>query len=1098
MHCAMCKAETKQGDRFCSACGAQLALICSTCGLAARPGDRFCAGCGTGLVAAPAEAYLPPSSPSPLLSTTSSSTPGAVRQLGDGERKRVTVLFADLKGSTAAIEGLDPEAAFGRIEPAVQIMIRLVQRYEGVVCRRLGDGILAIFGAPAAHEDHAVRACFAALGMQREMRDAGMGEMLRVGLNSGDVLYRTISSEFGLEVDVVGPVVHVAARMEQLATAGSVYMTGETQALTQGLVEIRGVGPREVKGASAPIEVYEAIGASLHRSRWQASAARERAPFVGRDGERATLEAALAALDRRRGGVIGICGEAGLGKSRLVHSVVRESDEASPHKTIFAAATALGRTIPYHALASALRDLVGIAESEDTQRISSLLSTALGELDPALIADVPVFTSLISLAGATPEWLTLDPRGKRVAARDAFLRLARAAAARRPVAFVFEDMHWVDRDSEEVLRAVAELTRDVPLLAVLTYRAEYEDSWLPAVGGTRLRMAPLGDDDVRRSLGEWFVEGPETRQLIERLTRRVGGNPLFVEECVRALAHQGALTGIVTEGDGSRPPGRRRYACWETPDQITVPPSVHDVIASRIDRRSPDCVALLQTLAMIGSRVPLWLAEQVSGVGAARTGAALREAVAAEILVQTSLYPDVEYTFTHALLREVAHDSLTRSRRVEAHRRVLAAIEAHHGERLPEQAAWMAHHAAEGELWEDAAAHQGRAADRALARGSYVEAIGGLRAAFVSFERSSRPREATERAIDQLRTLRALLYATAGDPAEINATLARAEELARGIDDRVRLAWVWADQSSQAWVEGDNGRAIAVARSSLEIAEEAEDLRLRALALFRLGLGHHAVGDHVGAVEALGRSCDILSGDLKAERIGTAGATSVLGGGYLVAALCELGRFEEANQRLAQAIAAAAAARDIYSIAAAQMGRCMLAIARSDVATAIPALEALLGGARSAGIVAVTIYIETLLGRAKFIAGDVAGAIELLSEKEETASVPRASLHGLTKIWLADAKLAAGAAADAEAILDEAEREMAARGEAGGLAHCWATRGKVALAGGNLPAAEAAFVRGFDQATILWMRPVVEACQAGLATIAAARRAATPSATAAG
>lgn len=1091
MHCPMCNAETKQGARFCTACGAQLPLVCRTCGATNLPGDRFCAGCGVGLVAAPADDALPAAAGVSLVSAA------AHRHVGDGERKRVTVLFADLKGSTAAIEGLDPEAALSRIEPAIQIMIRLVHRYEGVVCRRLGDGILAIFGAPAAHEDHAVRACFAALGMQREMREAGMGEMLRVGLNSGDVLYRTISSELGIEVDVVGPVVHVAARMEQLATPGSVYMTGETQSLTQGLVEIHAIGPREVKGASAPIEIYEAAGALLHRSRWQASASRERAPFVGREGERATLEAALTALDRRRGGVIGICGEAGLGKSRLVHSVVRDSDKASPHKTVFAAATALGRTIPYHALASALRDLIGIADSDDTQRILTILSAVLGDLDPALAADVPIFASLISLAGATPEWLAMDPRAKRAAARDAFMRLARAAAARRPVAFVFEDMHWVDRDSEEVLRAVAELTREAPLLAVLTYRAEYDDLWLPAVGGTRLRMAPLGDDDVRRSLGEWFVEGPETEQLIERLTRRVGGNPLFVEESVRALAHQGALTSIVVEGDGSQP-RQRRYACWETPDLITVPPSVHDVIASRIDRRSPDCVALLQTLAMIGTRVPLWLAERVSGQTTTRTETALREAVSAEILVQASLYPDVEYTFTHALLREVAHDSLTRTRRVEAHRRILAAIEAHHVGRLPEHAEWMAHHAAEGELWDVAAVHQGHTAERALARGSYAEAIAGLRMALGSFERSSRSREATERAIDQLRVQRALLYATGSAPAEINATLSLAEELARSIDDRVRLAWVWADQSGQSWVEGENGQAIAAARRSLEIAEEAADVRLRALALFRLGLGLYAVGDYVGAAEALGRSCGLLSGDLRAERIGTAGATSVLGGGYLVTTLCELGRYDEAAQRLTQVIAAAAVARDIYSIAAAQIARCILAIARGDVATAMPALEALLGGARTAGIVAVTIYLETLLGRAKFIAGDFAGAIELLSEKEETASVPRASLHGLTKVWLAEAKVAVGAAAEADEILEGAEREMTERGEAGHLAHCWAIKGKTALARDNLAAADIAFARGFDQANILWMRPTAAICQAGLATVAAARQAATPSATAAG
>lgn len=1019
------------------------------------------------------------------------------RQVGDGERKRITVLFSDLKGSTASIEGLDPESALSRIEPAIQIMLRLVHRYEGVVCRRLGDGILAIFGAPVAHEDHAVRACFAALGMQREMREAGMDEMLRVGLNSGDVLYRTISTAMGLEVDVVGPVVHVAARMEQLATPGSVFMTAETQALTQGLVETRSVGLREIKGSTIPVETFEATGALLYRSRWQASSVRARAPFVGRDGERAALETALGALGRARGGAIGISGEAGLGKSRLVHDLVPGGDTSAPYKTAFAAATALGRSIPYHALASALRDLLGIADGDDGARISSVVNAVLGELDPGLSSDAPFFVSLMSLSSATPEWLAMDPRRKREAARDAFLRLARAAAAKQPLAFVFEDMHWVDRDSEEVLRAVAGLTREAPLLAILTYRPEYDDSWLSGVGGARLRMAPLGDDDVRRSLREWFVEGPETEQLIERIARRVGGNPLFVEECVRGLAQQGALTTIATPSDGGQP-GRRRYACWAAPDQIDMPPSVHDVVASRIDRRSQECVALLQMLSLVGRRVPLWLANRVSDQTPVRTEEVLREAVAAEILVQTSLYPDVEYTFTHALLREVTHDSLTRVRRIDAHRRILAAIEAHHADRPHEQAEWMAHHAAEGELWETAAVYQGRAAERALARGSYVEAIAGMREALSSFEKSSRSREATQRAIDHLRGLRALLFATAGSPAEINSALALAEELARGIEDRLRLGWVWADQSAQSWVEGENRQATAAARRSLEVAEEAGDLRLRALALFRLGLGVYALGDYVGAAEALGRSCDLLSGDLRAERIGTAGATSVLGGGYLVATLCELGRYEEAEQRLAEAIAAAASARDIYSIAAAQIARCMLAIARGDVATAIPALEALLGAAKAAGIAAVSFYLETLLGRAKFIAGDIEAAIGLLTEKEEARSVPQAQLHGLSNVWLAEAKIAAGAVADAEALLERVDREMTQRGAAGGLAHCWAVKGKAALARGNLPAAQAAFARGLDQATVLWMRPVADTCRAGLAEVAAGQQAAALSTTAAG
>jgi len=720
MLCPTCKSENPPGGRFCTACGSQLVLACSACGFANTPKARFCGGCGNAL-AAPA--------------TVEETAKHVVvqRRAGDGERRRVTVLFADLKGSTAAIEGLDPEAALGQIDPAVQIMVRLVDRYEGVVCRRLGDGILALFGAPVAHEDHAVRACFAALGIQRELREAGLAERARVGLNSGEVLYRTITSDLGIEIDVVGPVVHVAARMEQMAPAGTVYLTGETQALTQGLIETRLVGALEVKGTSAPVETYEATGASLHVSRWEASSLRERAPFVGRDGERAALESAMTALGRRRGGVIGICGEAGLGKSRLVHGTIGEGGLDGPHKALFAAATALGHTIPYHALTSALRDLFGIADRDDGTALRRRVSAVLDTVDPRLAADAGTFGSMISLTAATPEWLAMDPRQKRLAAREACLRLVRGVSARTPLILVFEDVHWIDRESEEVLRAVAELAREAALLVVLTYRSEYDDSWLAAAGGTRLRMAPLRDEDVRRSLGEWFVEGPETERLIERLTMRAAGNPLFIEECVRDLAQSGALTTLVRPNDHA---AQRRYACWDAPESIRMPPSVHDVIASRIERRSPDCVALLRTLALIDGRIPLWLAAAVSGQARAGAEAVLREAVTAEILVQASLYPDIEYVFAHDLLREVAHDSLTRVRRVEAHRRIVTAIETHHTERREEQAEWLAHHAAQGELWDKAALYQGKAAERALARGSYVEAIAGTRAALKSFDQA--------------------------------------------------------------------------------------------------------------------------------------------------------------------------------------------------------------------------------------------------------------------------------------------------------------------------------------------------------------------------
>jgi class 3 adenylate cyclase/tetratricopeptide (TPR) repeat protein len=1071
MLCPTCKTENKPGGRFCTACGSRLVLRCGSCGFANTPGDRFCGGCGNALVV-----------PSSAAASEQALRRAAVQgRLGDGERKRVTVLFADLKGSTEAIEGLDPEIALTRLEPAVETMVRLVHRYEGVVCRRMGDGILALFGAPVAHEDHAVRACFAALGMQRELREAGMGEMVRVGLNSGDVLYRTVASDVGLEVDVVGPVVHLAARMEQLAPPGSVYLTGETQALTQGLVETRRLGPREIKGSSEAVQTYEAISGSIYRSRWQAAATRERAPFVDRDTERATLNAALSALERGRGGLIGICGEAGLGKSRLVHNVLADRGLWGSRRTTFAGATALGRNIPYHALASALHTLFSTVEGDDPQEVPSLVAATLRQLDPSLAGDAPFFTSLISLASATPQWLAMDPRHKQVAAREACVRLSRVMAARAPRVLVFEDLHWIDRESEEVLRAVAALTREIPLLVVLNYRAEYDDSWLPSLGGTRLRMAPLGDEDVRRALRDWFVEGTETERLIERLTSRVGGNPLFIEECVRAMAQRGALTSLVIPA--SEAGVRRRYACWEAPESIRVPPSVHDVIASRIDRRSPECVELLRTLSMVGASIPLWLATAVSGRSEAMTEAALREAVEAEILVQESLYPDVEYVFAHALLREVAHDSLTRARRVEAHRLIVEAIENHYGTRASDQAEWLALHAEAGELWEKAAIYQGQAGERALARGSYAEAIASTRAALRSYDLGKRSTEATQRAIDHLRALRALLFATGGDAAETRSVLGRAEELARSIDDRLRLAWVWAEQSAQYWVEGDNDQAIDTARRSLEIAEEAGDVRLRALALFRLGLGLNAVGDYVDAAEALAASCRMLEGELRFERIGTAGTTSVIGGGYLVFTLCELGRFDEAERLLADLVTLAAETRDIYSIASAQLTRSIVAIARGDAATAVPLLETLLTHAKAGGALAVSLFIQSMLGRAKFISGDAAGAIPLLLGKKEDVPEVRAQAHGLTKVWLAEALVALGRLDEADGTLDVIRREAERRREGGVLAYYLAAKGKVALARGRREEAATWFRRGLERAEKLSMQPLGAACKATLAAI---------------
>ncbi len=1035
-----------------------MTLSCAACGRTHAAVDRFCANCGTPIEQA--------------LRAEQSLGELVQRRLSDGERKRVTVLFADLQGSTVSSVGLAP----------LQIMAKLVERYDGVVCRRLGDGIFALFGAPVAHEDHAVRACFAALGMQRELRAVGLGEMIRVGLHSGDVLYRTVSPDQAPEVDAVGLAVQVAARMEQIAPAGSVYLTEATQALTQGLIETRPIGPHEIKGAPAPVEVYEATHASPFRSRWRPSG-QERAPFVGREAERSALAEAVAALEAGQGSAVGLSAEAGLGKSRLVRRMVGEGSESNTSRVVHAGATAFGGDIAYYTLVSALRDLFGISEDDVAAHAAETVTTVLAGIDPALAGEAAVLSSLISPASATPEWLVMNPGHKRAAVVESCVRLARTLARQAPTVFVFEDMHWVDRDSEEVLRAIVELTRQERLLVILTHRPEYDDAWLAASGNRRLRMSPLDDDDVRRSLRKWFVEGPETDLLIERLVARTGGNPLFVEECLRALAQRGALT-VVSQQAWSV---RRRFACREAPETIELPPSVQDVIASRIDRRSADCAALLHTLSTVTRRIPHWLVQRVSGLPADETDAALGDALAAGLLVTASLSPDIEYSFGHAVLREVAHDALTRARRVELHRRLFAAIGEQYAGRPEEQAEWRAHHAAEGELWEEAAMHQGNAAERALARGSYGEAIAGLRTALTYFDRSIGTVPATERAIDHLLRLRRTLSTMGAHASETTALIDRAEELARRIDDKLRLGWVWNELSGELWTLGANREAAATARRSIQIAREAGDIRLQASALQRLGAALHGLGDRVEAADVLSECFELLSGDLRLERIASVYATSVLAGGLLVTALGSLGRYDEAEQRLAEVLKIAAETRDVTTIASAEIARCTLAIERGEVAAAMPLLEGLFAAAQAAGAVQLLQFLRVQLGRAKLLAGDSARAVELLDPAAEPEHLRGSFLYRLEATSYAEALAMEGALDKAQAQLDEVAPDVVRRGEKGNLAIWWTVRAKIALAKGLHENAERAYRRALDQGRALSLHRFCQACEAAIAEIAAGK-----------
>ena len=425
MRCSGCAAENAPDCRFCSECGARLVSICSSCHFENAPAAKFCGGCGARLTgaAAPAVTQPAPESYTPkLLAERILRSRGAL----EGERKQVTVLFADIRGSMELIQGADPEDARRILDPTIEAMMRAVHRYEGTVNKVLGDGIMALFGAPIAHEDHAVRACYAALAMQNALReisekarrDFGVEVQVRTGLHSGEVVVRTIGNDLTMDYDAIGQTTHLASRMEQLALPGSIRMTADTLRLAEGLVQVRPLGPIPVKGLAQPIEVFELIGAAAVRSRLQASAVAGFTRFVGRDREMDTLNGALERAGTGLGQVVAVVGEPGVGKSRLYHEFIH-SHRTRDWLVLESGSVSHGKATAYLPLIDLLKNYFQIENADDARRIREKVTGKLLTLDDTLRPTLPAFLALLDVPVNDSVWLDSDPAQRRRRTLDA-------------------------------------------------------------------------------------------------------------------------------------------------------------------------------------------------------------------------------------------------------------------------------------------------------------------------------------------------------------------------------------------------------------------------------------------------------------------------------------------------------------------------------------------------------------------------------------------------------------------------------------------------------------------------------------------------------
>jgi class 3 adenylate cyclase len=615
--------------------------------------------------AAPAAAPAPVQAQAPLTYTPSHLAEKilAARPALAGERKQVTVFFADLKDSTRLIEGLDPEAAQQLLDPALHLMMDAVHRFEGTVNQVLGDGIMALFGAPIAHEDHALRACYAALAVQHAIRTYaeavrrthGMLLQLRVGLNSGEVVVRAIGNDLHTDYSAVGQHTHLAARMEQLAAPGSILLTAAALRLVEGLVRVSALGALPVKGFTEPVEGFELLGASDLRRRLQAAALRGLTRFVGREPELTALTQALERAGAGHGQVVALVGEAGVGKSRLVYECIH-SHRTLGWRVLEAASVSYGKATPYFPVLDLLRRYAQVDDHDDARTIRAKVTGHVLTLDETLQETLPALLSLLeALPEDSPFW-HLDPSQRRQHTLAALQRLLLRDSQVQPLLLVFEDLHWIDSETQALLDGLVERLPMAPLLLLVNYRPEYQHGWGSKTYYTQLRLDPLPPASAAAVLQALLGDDPSVAPLKPLLIERTEGNPFFLEESVRTLVETGVLVGA---------PGV--YRLVKPLDSLQVPATVQAVLAARIDRLPPEEKRLLQTAAVIGTEVPFALLQAIADVPEAALHRGLAHLRAAEFLYETCLFPELEYTFKHALTHEVAYNSLLLERRRGLH-----------------------------------------------------------------------------------------------------------------------------------------------------------------------------------------------------------------------------------------------------------------------------------------------------------------------------------------------------------------------------------------------------------------------------------------------
>jgi class 3 adenylate cyclase/predicted ATPase len=756
----------------------------------------------------------------------------------EGERKTVTALFADIKDSTELMADLDPEEARAIIDPALKLMIDAVKRYDGYVVQSTGDGIFALFGAPAAYEDHPQRALYAALQIQQQLgeysgRRGTQGEaalQARVGVNTGEIVVRSVETGGKVEYTPIGHTANLASRLQTMAPAGSIVTSEYTRKLCEGYFELRELGRKTVKGLSVLINIYEVIGLGSLRSHFELSARRGLTRFVGREAELAQLNRDFAMARSGRGQIAAIVADAGTGKSRLVYEFKATIPDEC--KLLEAYSVSHGKASPWLPVLELLRGYFALLDADDEATRRQKIRAALTALDGSLTDALPYLWNLLSIPEEPDPLAQMDAQIKRQRTIEALKRIALRESLNQPVVIIFEDLHWIDSETQALLDLMAGSIANARVLMLVNYRPEYRHEWGNKSYYSQLRLDALDSGAAGEMLTALLGDNPELGSLKRLIIERTEGNPFFIEEMLQALFDEGVLArnGVVKIA--------RPFS------QVRLPLTVQGILAARIDRQPREHKELLQTLAVIGRESRLDLIRQIVPTAERRLHRILSELQASEFIYEQPAFPQAEYIFKHALTQEVAYNLMLVEQRKALHERAGQALESMFPHQLEDHLGELARHYSSSDNISKGVEYLGRAGQQAMQHSAHLEAINYLQ---LGLDFLMKLPETPERQLQELALQSALgpsLMETRGDSApEVEAVYGRIAELGERTGQTQYVFGAQGGLFLSYMVRGQFDTAQGFADRLLDLAERSKDPAELLIAHAFVGINLYHKGD---------------------------------------------------------------------------------------------------------------------------------------------------------------------------------------------------------------------------------------------------------------